>query len=92
MPSDQVQGACRAAQGPGPGGLTPQVLEKGWAGDSEGCCAHLGEALPLRSLQETQQEAEVLGIHLCKALQVLCSGHHIPLLEPEQPTPGAGCL
>ena len=50
------------------------------------------KGMPLRSLQETQQEAEVLGIHLCKALQVLCSGHHIPLLEPEQPTPGAGCL
>lgn len=61
-------------------------------GTPRGAVAHLGEALPLRSLQETQQEAEVLGIRLCKALQVLCSGHHIPLLEPEQPTPGASCL
>lgn len=58
---------------------------------SAGCWAHLGEALPLRGLQEAQQEAEVPGVRLGQALQVPRSGSHLSLLEPEQAPPGLGC-
>lgn len=77
-----------AALSLGPGGSNSRC----WKGAGLGCWAHLGETLLLRGLQETQQEAEVLGVRLCQALQVMCSGQHISLLEPEQATPGPGCL
>lgn len=71
----------------------PQALGAGVGGAGVGLRgAHLGEALPLRALQETQQETEVPGIPLCQALQVPCRGWYISLLEPEQAPPGLGCL
>lgn len=76
----KYRGLGSAAQGPGPGGLTPQVLRGAGLGTPRGAVAHLGEAPPRpasrRHSRKPRSWASVSARH-CRSSS---SGHHIPLL------------